>query len=217
MTQEVYTTTEMEIYAFADLAAGEEAVNKRKILARQTVIIAARDPFSRWFVLYEWAGRTTASKFKDKILEAYETFRPYRFGLEANGMQVLFGALVRDEGKMRFGQNVPFVPIYQPKGVKKEYRIRTALEPIVSGGRLFLLDKTSDLAQEIRGFPTAKTKDLVDSLATIISMAPKATRKARFENELREYASYLRSTGCPTHTIQQKVIEHQRQLEIQNN
>lgn len=217
MLTEKYDSTKMEIYAFSDPAAGEEAVVKRKKTARQTVVVAARDCYNRWFVLYEWAGRVGTGEFRDRILDAYSRFKPTRYGIEANGMQVLFGALVRDEGRKRFGRNAPFVPIYQPKGVKKEYRIRTALQPVISDGKLFIKDKTSDLAQEIRGFPTAKTKDLIDSLATIVTMAPKQASSANDDHELAEYAKYLRSTRCPAHLITQRVEEYRKTLYANKN
>jgi hypothetical protein len=214
---EVYDSTKMEIYAFSDLAAGEEAVVKRKTAARQTIMVCARDAYSRWFVIHEWAGRVGTSKFRDLILDAYAKYKPYRYGIEANGMQVLFGAIVRDAGIQRFGKRARFLPIYQPRGVKKEYRIRTALEPVISEGRLFILDKTGELAQEIRGFPTAKTKDLVDSLATIVGMAPKTTKQRGFDRELKEYAKYLRSTGCPAHLIKEKVTNYRQRLKFEQN
>ena len=102
----------LEIYAYADLAAGKEARNKRR-RSRQAIVVAGRDWLDRWFFLSIWACRETASQFKDRILGTQERWNPRRFGLEANGMQVLFGNLVREEARLRFG-NVKMIPIYQP-------------------------------------------------------------------------------------------------------
>lgn len=210
--QEAIPISDCEIYAFSDLAAGKESPT-RYHKARQTIIVGARDWLNRWFILESWAGRETATTFKVKILEAYEKWNPKWFGLEANGMQVLFGALVRDEGKKKFG-DVRFIPIYQPKAVSKIYRIKTGLQPIMAEGRLFIKDMFGELAQEIRGFPTAKTMDLVDSLETMIRVAPKRPQDIRVDHEKNQYASYLRGVGCPGHQIQEKLAKFD--LERQN-
>ncbi len=213
LEQEIIKLNQLEKFAFADLAAGTEK-SSRSRGARQTVLIAARDWLDRWFVLESWAGRVSASNFQEKILELQMQYQPTRFGIEANGMQVLFGALVRDEARKRFIQ-ASFVPIYQPKGVKKDYRIRTGLEPVISSGRLFIQDKVGPLAQELRGFPTAATVDLVDSLETLISrVAPKQHKRKVDQHQLDEFAKYLRATRCPPHLIESKMEEFKRKHNI---
>ena len=199
----------LEIYGFCDPAAGR-AARASKRLARQSIVMGARDWLNRWFVLYAWAGRITPSDLFERILDKYEKYRPNRFGIEANGMQVLFGSLVRDEAKKRFGE-IKLVPVYQPTNVVKEFRIRSGLEPVINAGRLFLLDKTNPLAVEIRGFPTAATKDLVDSLESMIRLAPKRPKDLTRDLESDNYASYLRNTGCPAHLIKQKLAEFKSQ------
>lgn len=212
---QILSIKEMEVYAFADLAAGAEAKTKLGT-ARQTIVVGARDSYDRWFIVYDWAGRISAPAFRDKILDAYKKHRPRRFGLEANGMQVLFGALVQEKGRRVIG-DVKFLPVYQPKNVKKPFRIRTGLQPVIDEGRLFLLDKAGELAQEIRGFPTAATNDLVDALETMIRMAPKITKGKRHEDELKVYAKYLRSTRMSPQLIERKVMEYAALLESQDN
>ena len=199
-------------YFFADLAAGKEARSRTRT-ARQTILGVAMDDLSRYFVIHSWAGRETASTFQEKILSAYELYQPKLFGLEANGMQVLFGAQVRDEGKKRFGKYTRFIPIYQPTKVDKNYRIRTGLQPVLNFGRLFLREQDVELQVEIRGFPTAQTKDLIDSLETVISrVCPKTPEKVAQSDSLREYSAYLRNSGCPPHLIRDKV----RQFQLEN-
>ena len=195
----------LERFAFADPAAGKEA--RKKTRARQALIVAGRDWLNRWFELYSWAGRETATQFRDRVVNTYEEYTPRRLGVEANGMQVLFGALIRDHARKNNGEHVRIIPIYQPTNVEKNFRIRTGLEPVINQGRLFLKDKTSDLAVEIRGFPTAATKDLVDGLETVIRMAPKRADQQESNAEVEKYARYLRSTGCPPNLIAQKIAE----------
>ena len=37
---------------------------------------------------------------------------------------MLYGGLVREEAKLRFGGRVKMVPVYQPSNVDKDFRIR---------------------------------------------------------------------------------------------
>jgi hypothetical protein len=196
----------LERYAFADLAAGKDARTRNKHRrARQCVVVGARDWLNRWFWLYVWAGYLTASDFKEKILWVQEEFEPRRFGLEANGMQVLFGSLVREEAKLRFGR-IKMMEIYQPTNVEKNYRIRTGIEPTILQGRFFLQESEVDARTELQGFPTAMTKDIVDAMETCMSrVAPKRPRKAADDTEREEYAAYLRASGLPAHLINQEV------------
>jgi hypothetical protein len=206
----------LEKYAFADPAAGKGRGRAKNRLARQAIVVAGRDWLDRWFVLHTWAGRETASSFKQRILSAQQRWNPRTFRIEANGMQVLFGSLVRDAAEELFLDNARFIPAYQPTKVEKTYRIRTGLEPIINDGRLFLLDKTGELAVELRGFPTAQTKDLVDALESVIRFAPRRPEKEVESREVEQYAEYLRSTGCAPHLIAKNVADFRQQLKERN-
>jgi hypothetical protein len=201
----------LEIYAFCDPASGKDAKIRRR-RARQAIIVAGRDWLDRWFVLHAWAGTETPTQLLHRILDVYDKWRPRRFGIEANGMQVLFGSLVRDAGRERFG-DIRIIPVYQSTHVEKTFRIRNELYPVISQGRLFLSDKTSALAIEIRGFPTAATKDLVDCLGTVVNLAPKRPEKLVKSAQMEQYASYLRNTGCPPHLIAEKLATYERENE----
>lgn len=206
----------LERYGFADLAAGKDAARSRnKRRARQCIVIGARDWLSRWFFPYIWAGRKTASEFKARILQAQEDWEPRRFGIEANGMQVLFGSLVREEARERFG-HVVILPIYQPTTVDKDYRIRTGLEPILNGGRLFLQAKEVEARSEISGFPTNITKDIVDAMETLMNrVAPKQIIKKVEDREKEEYAAYLRASGMQSHRIEQELSNFHAQRSVE--
>lgn len=202
----------LEVYAFVDPATGKrKSTSKKRRLARQAIAVLARDWLSRWFLLSCWAGRVPATQLRDRILNTYDVFRPRRFGIEANGMQVLFGDLVRAEATTRFGR-IPLAPVYQPTNVEKTFRIRTGLEPIIYQGRLFIQEKQHEAESEIRGFPTAATMDIVDAIESAIRMAPKRPKGKRHEVEVEKYAKYLRATGCPPHLIKQKVADYERKL-----
>lgn len=197
----------LEIYSFADLAAGKDARSRSKHRkARQCIVVGGRDWLLRWFWLYIWAGRITTSDFKELILKVQEDYNPRIFGLEANGMQVLFGSLVRDEAKERFGRGIKMIPIYQPTNVEKTYRIRTGMEPIILQGRFFLPESDIEASTELQGFPTAATRDIVDAMETCMNrVAPKRLVKQADDNERDDYAAYLRNSGMLPHLIAQEM------------
>lgn len=196
---------QLECYAYADLAAGKDARNKRR-RARQAIVVGARDWLDRWFWLHIWAGHLTASDFKELILETQEKYKPRRFGLEANGMQVLFGSLVRDAARERFGTGIKIMAIYQPTNVEKNYRIRTGMEPIILQGRFFLQQRDVEARAEIAGFPTAATKDIIDAMETCMNrVAPRRSAKKAEDYEQEQYAEYLRSSGLPASQIEQEM------------
>jgi len=149
----------------------------------------------------------TTSDFKAKILSVQEKYEPRRFGLEANGMQVLFGSLVREEAIEQFGvNNVKILGIYQPTNVQKDYRIRTGFEPPLLQGRVFIQESQVEARSEIQGFPTAQTKDIIDAIETVINrVAPKRPINTQKSKEEAEYAKYLRASGMPSYKIKEEI------------
>lgn len=207
----------LEIYAYADLAAGKDARAKRRT-ARQCIVVGGRDWISRWFWLLVWAGRLTATDFKEKILDVQEQYTPRRFGLEANGMQVLFGSLIRDDARPRFGDTARFVPIYQPTNVDKNFRIRTGIEPIILQGRFFLRECEIEARSELAGFPTAATKDIIDSMEACMNrVAPKQPIKIAQTREREDYAAYLRKSGMPAHQIDHQMGRYDQRMMAAHN
>lgn len=213
----------LDKYFFADPASGKRRLRRKQ--ARQAIVGIATDWLTRVFVFYAWAGRLTASKFRDKIIDVYGRFQPRLFGIEANAMQELFGDLVIDKARKQFG-SIRMVPVYQPTKIDKDFRIRTSLEPLMFDGRLFILGERStdseisgknkhlkELIMELKGFPTADTKDLVDSLASANSLVPKRTYKEQRSDESEELAAYLRAQGVPPHIIERRIEEVRREAE----
>jgi hypothetical protein len=195
----------LERYAFADPASGKQKV--KKIRARQAIVVIGIDHLLRIFVLFAWAGRYVTSRFRDKILDTIERFSPRRFGIEANAMQELFGDEVIERAKERFGSARGLVSVPQPTKIEKDFRIRTTIEPILNDGRLFVNPSQVELISELRGFPTAATKDLVDALASAITLIPRRPPSVRHNAEADALADYLRRSGAPGWYIEQRVSE----------
>lgn len=197
----------LDLYFFVDPASGKVRVKRAR--ARQAIIGIATDWLARVFVIFSWAGRYPASKFRDKIIDVYEKFNPRLMGIEANAMQSLFSDLVRDAARRKLGRSMRIVGVDQPTKIEKDFRIRMAIEPVIYDGRLFVPSKHDELLNELRGFPTARTKDLVDALASAISLMPKRAREQQKKEEIEHLAAYLRRSGMPPHLIEQRVQQVQ--------
>jgi hypothetical protein len=178
----------------------------KKSRSRQAIVVIAADWLNRYFVRLSWAGRLPASKFTDKIISVYKDFLPRLCGIEANAMQELYAEMVIDKAREKLEQ-ISMYPVYQPTKVEKTWRIRNILEPVINEGRLFIPDGMPDLEAEIHGFPTAQHRDLVDALASAISIAPRRARQKQENDEAVEVLRYLRETGAPVAYIEQRKKE----------
>jgi len=202
----------VDIVAAVDPAGAKKGTQLKRVSARAAIVVVGQDMLSRIFSLQAWAARIQTPEFIDKIIEVNSIWRPQRLGIEANAMQVLFGGAVEIIARLK-GEHLPFEPIYQPTNVKKEWRIRTALQPVLVDGRLFLGPDQDELRAEITDHPNCTTFDLVDALATAIAMLP--DRRAQYmdsNEELKQLAQYLRETGCPPHIITQRLNEERQRL-----
>lgn len=187
----------LDRYMFVDPAAKKKHAQVRKARASQAISIIGIDYLSRIHSLIAWSGHLVASEFQDKILHFYETWMPSLCGIEANGMQELYGEMVYDKAKADLPFTPKIVPIYQPTKIDKDFRIRTILEPVLNSGRLLVPKNQIELRTELRGFPSGQTKDLVDALASAIDMCPRKRKKQTQKEETERIASYLRNTGPP--------------------
>lgn len=204
MTLEKIDYTKLERWGFTDPASGKSRL--KRVRARQAIVIIAADWLQRIYILYTWAGRIPTSRYLDKIIKVCDDWQPKLFGIEANAMQSLFADLVTDAAKQR-AKRISFTSVTQPTRVDKDFRIRTTLEPVIADGRLFMHKDQVELEGEIRSFPTGLTKDLVDCLASAITLIPRRPLPVQQSEEAEQLASYLRNTGAPSWYIQKRVNE----------
>lgn len=199
--------SELVYYGFCDPGGSHKTVKNKGILARSAIVIIGVDPLlNRIFCVDTWADRTTTDKLIEKVLEKHQRWKPKIFGCEANAMQVHLANAINREARFKQIKAV-LVPVNVPTKVDKEWRIESVLSPVITSGRLFVKPNDVELITEIRGFPTAQTKDLVDALASAIQLVPiKSKRRAASEEE-ESLARYLRNSGAPVDYIQQKMAE----------
>lgn len=193
--------------AFTDPASGKQELKRTR--ARQAIIVVGQDTLMRIFVLYAWAGRLSTKDYMAKLLEVQGQWRPRVFGIEDNAMQSLFADLVIVEAK-KLKQRIAFSGVTQPSKLDKDFRIRTTLQPVIANGRLLVLkDKHTELLQEIEGFPNSMLKDLVDCLASAVSLLPIRSQASRRRSEVEQLAAYLRASGAPAWYIEERIRQVQ--------
>lgn len=201
-----------DVVAYADPASGKRGQELRRVRARMAIVVLAQDLLNRVFVLHAWADRCSTETFMDKIISVNADYHPRQFGIEANGMQTLFGDAVELRAREQ-NKRIPFVPVYQPTNVKKEWRIRTILQPRFANGLIFIQEHQIELQHEIEGFPNYPTVDLVDALASGCTLLPERQVKSRIADELNAMAEHLRLSGTPPREIERRIDELRREME----
>lgn len=187
---------------FVDPASSKSPLKSQR--ARAAIVIVSQDRFRRVFVRACWAEATTANALTEKIFELNKLWRPHPFGCEANAMQILFAESVLREARLR-DVRLPLVPVYQPPQQKKAYRIRQALQPLVASGRLFLGEGQQELEHELTAFPQHPRVDLVDALASAVTLLPKRSLPQQEADDRHGLATYLRQAGVPEERIAERV------------
>lgn len=205
-----------ERYAFLDPNSGKgakrEAKALKRIRARAALVAAAVDHLGRKFFFYGWAHRATTGEMVEQLFKVNEQFRPTKLGVEADGLQSLFGDMIQREAKLR-GIDLPLVPVEHAKNVDKDFRIRTALQGELKDGLLFFADHLSDLPQEIAAFPNSPLKDLADAAASLVKMVPPRSLRREVDHERDERLRYLRATGADPDYIRSLERGQERHLE----
>lgn len=168
--------------------------------ARAAWVMIGQDALGRVFVLDAFAGKFDPTTMQDKTFEMCERWDPMVFGIEDNAMQSLYSDLTlrraRDEKRM-----VKLQGVTQPTNVDKDFRIRQAIRPLASTGKLFVPPKFIELRHEMQGFPSSPVKDLVDSLASAVMMLPPPMPQHVVDDELEARLAYLRESGAPMEYI----------------
>lgn len=126
------------------------------------IVVSGVSPDNEVIVLASWSGRVSPSAFVDKVFEFYKRWKPRTVGIEQAGQQ---NTKFYFEDKCE-REEVWISPIaLKPKNRNKIDRIRTALEPVIRSGRLFMLSTQSELRRMVDEFPDTDPIDELDALA----------------------------------------------------
>ena len=197
----------LDVSVFADPAgpkktAGRQAELKR-VKARMAVVAAGLTPLGHIVILDAWAERATTIGFIDTLYAFWKRWSPSRLGIEEAAQQGLFIEAFDYITRITKGQRLPIVGIPVPNNQEKDYRIRTALQPIMSEGRLIVNASHIELVSEIRNFPRSPLRDLLDCIAGAVKMLPtfRGQSSTRPRHEIAQYIAYLQASGAPPDTI----------------
>lgn len=200
----VVKAKDLHYVSFLDPGSGKSKDQLRRRSARSAIVTIAYDWFPRIFVRHAWAGRVDTNVLYDKVLEQNRIYQPVAFGIEANAQQSLFVDQFINRCQ-REGVRVPIVGINQSTKIEKTFRIRSAIQPKLGMGQLFIDEKDPamlELIAEMSTFPMSPTVDLVDALASAISLVPQRSPRRELDDELKDRLQYLRERGAPPHYIE---------------
>ena len=195
-------------YAFLDPASGRQTIKRTR--ARSAIVVIGVDSLNRIFVLETWAERAATTKIIEQVLVLNNRWQPKLFGCESNAQQSLFADVLNDTGKRQViggGRKLPLTAVFQPTKVDKDFRIRSAIQPVIADGRLFVPARLTEMRLEIQAFPMGGTKDLIDALASAIGLVPFRPVKQMRDDEAKALSAYLRKCGTPAWAIEQKLRE----------
>lgn len=124
--------------------------------------VSGSSPDGNIYELETWADRVSPTAQVDQLLKLFLRWRPRVVGVEQAGQQTTRHYF---ETKCReLGISVPILAL-KPKNRDKASRIRGALEPIISAGRLYLLKSQTTLRTQIEFHPDLENDDEIDALA----------------------------------------------------
>lgn len=200
----IVRSKDLTCVSFLDPGSGKTKDQLKRRSARSAIVTIAYDWLGRIFVRSAWAGRVDTNVLYDKVIEQNATFKPQVFGIEANAQQSLFVNQFINRCQ-REGIKVPIVGVNQPTRIEKNFRIRSAIQPRLGNGQLFIAEGDPgmlELIAEMDTFPMSPTVDLVDALASAIQLVPQRVPRRELDDDMQERLKYLRGRGAPPQYIE---------------
>lgn len=192
---------------FVDPSGGKtRAQALKKTRARSAIVVVGIDTIARVFVLHAWAARCSTTMLLEEIFKVGELHKPRPYCIEANAMQSLFVDCAAYIAAHFGHRKLNLAPYSQPTGIEKDFRNRTAIQPILAQGRLFLREDQRELRAELLVHPRSPVKDLVDALGSCCALLPRIAGARGSRNaEADGLAAYLRETGHSPSEIERRV------------
>ena len=183
----VWWLRDCDVIQVADPAASERGMSAKT--SRSAYLILVTAPDERRFIIRGKADYVAPSGIFDWFFDGYSAFKNYlRFsGMEMQGPFKVFEPLFRDEQDRRRTW-IGFRPI--KTAGDKDARIRTNLEPLLRRNLLYCVESfRRDVKSELKVFPDAPKKDVLDALSMAIQESqvperPEVIRKRVFKNSL---------------------------------
>ena len=192
-------------WLYLDPASGKNKERLKNVRARSAMVVVGTDPLQRVFVLDAWAGRVGTNVIVDTFVSMAIKWGVVVAGFEDAGQQNLLMDPLLDAADKR-GVKLPLTPVTVNTRVDKKWRIRTILQPVIGAGRLIILEDLIELINEVTSFPMNAKMDLVDAMATAVSLTPPVTTKGVGRDEQKELAKYLRDSGMSPMEIEDYLL-----------
>ena len=194
--------------AFLDPAGGKRDQPVKKVRARSAIVVISADTMNRIFVRHTWADRCPVGEIYRQVYAINALYHPQQFGVEGSAQQSIFadGLIIH---AAEHNENINIINVQQPLSVTKEFRIRTHIQPLMPDGRLFMKQDQQELKDELVTFPMSNPVDLVDALASAISMIPKRLSLHIEDDERDAHLEYLRDSGAPIYYIEQVAARYE--------
>lgn len=187
---------------FLDPAGGKRGEKVKSQRARSAIVIISADHMNRIFVRDIWAERCSVADIRAAVYRLNNKWKPNQFGIEGSAQQSLFAdAMILDAVEKH--EQINIINVVHPTTITKEFRIRTHVQPLMPDGRLFMKADQGELKDELITFPMSDPVDLLDALASAISLIPKRLSLDEGHYARDAHLEYLRESGAPVSYIEQ--------------
>jgi hypothetical protein len=191
-------------YLFLDPASGKGREKIKSVRARSAIVVIGMDVLQRIWVLDAWADRAGTNEIVKHFVDMSVKWGPIICGYEDVGQQsLLVDPILEKAGGM--GVDLPLTPVGVSTKIEKKWRIRALLQPVIGAGRLMIREDLVELRNELTSFPMNVRMDLVDALATAVSLTPPIVSLSSVYDEKRELAKYLRDSGLGSREIEEQM------------
>lgn len=187
-------------YAFVDPGSGKRKEQLKRLASKSAIVCAGIDAGGYIWVRYSWADRVSPTSLQRKMFEVHELYNTHQFGIESNAQQSLFYGVTATRAK-ELAKGLKLVPVDQPSGITKIFRIRTEVQLPWAEGRIIVGPGNTELISQIRTFPRDPEMDLIDALGSLIRLIPKKGTVEQTSDELEGYLAYLRDSGADMNYI----------------
>ena len=166
----------------------DPAVSEGRLSDYSGFIVVGVDVSDNWYILESRREKVSVGKMIDVIFDLNENYKPETIGLEVIGQAQALMTSIHSEEESR----QVYLPIFEIKSqpmVRKEIRIRSALQPRFERGKIYLKKDQPELEDELIHFPLSEHDDLVDALCQIQDISYPATDKK--VKKIETYSSKL--------------------------
>lgn len=185
-------------------ASGKQKEKIKSTRARSAIVVVGMDVLGRIFVVDAWADRAGTNTIVDNFVNMSIKWGVQIAGFEDVAQQSLLIDPILNKCD-ELGVEIPLAPITVNTRVEKKWRIRTLLQPVIGAGRLIIREDLVELKNEITSFPMNVRMDLVDALATAVSLTPPVKSVQTQYDERQELARYLRESGMSPSQISREL------------